>query len=235
MNRFLNLIVTTIIALTAAAVSAQNIDYKVTVQDFTELTIVDGINVYYQCSADSAGYACFSCEPSQASHIIFDNRGNHLFIQTDAYETAIKGLPSVKIYSSSLHKAINSGDSLLCIINPAPVATFKAQQIGNGTLEILNIEAGTIEAGNMTGHGRLHLTGKATKAIINSIGTGPIDATSLEADEIKCYMLGTGDIDCAPTESLRIFGAGKGAVRYHKSPAKITNLGIGVAVKNESE
>lgn len=234
MKRLLNIIMMTLAAVPAALL-AQPTDYKINVQDFNELIVVDGVNVYYHHSVDSTGYACFTCEPTQVSHIIFENKGGLLSIQSDADEAAVKGLPDVHVYSATLTKATNSGDSLLCVVNPAPVSSFKASQIGNGAMKVLNIEAGKIEAGNMTGHGHLSISGKADKAVLKNVGTGPVDAVKLESADIKCYMLGTGNIECSPSGTLRIFGAGTGKVLYHATPQKIQNRSIGVVIVNANQ
>ena len=46
--------------------NAQNGLYKLDVGDFSELKVTDGINVVYNCSTDSAGWAYFECEIGRA-------------------------------------------------------------------------------------------------------------------------------------------------------------------------
>ncbi len=211
-----------------SAVKAQNADYKLNVQNFCELTVVDGINVDYYCRPDSAGWVIFSCEPGLASRIMFDNRAEHLTVQTDADESPIEGVPLLKVYSASLRKIENSGDSTVRAFVGVPVKQFKARQIGNGSLEVHGLDAGIVDAGVTAGCGSLHLDGKAVKATIRNVGTGPIDASDLHSSEVRCFIFGTGDVDCRPKDKLRVFGAGSGIVYYHDTPAKITNRGIGV-------
>lgn len=91
MKRFL-LFVFAAVSMTLAGI-AQTADYKLNVQNFCELTVVDGINVDYICRPDSAGWAIFSCSPELASRIMFTNKAERLTIQTDADEEPIKACP----------------------------------------------------------------------------------------------------------------------------------------------
>lgn len=216
------------IATMFGAAKAQNADYRLNVQNFCELTVVDGINVDYYCRPDSAGWVVFSCEPDIASRIMFDNKAEHLTVQTDADETPIQGVPLLRVYSASLRKIENSGDSAVRAFVEVPVQQFKARQIGNGSLEVHGLDAVIVDAGVTAGCGRLHLDGKADKTTIRNVGTGPIDASGLKSSEVRCFIFGTGDVDCRPKDKLRVFGAGSGIVYYHDKPTKITNRGIGV-------
>ncbi len=215
--------------------SAQVADYKLNVQNFCELTVVDGIGVDYCCSTDSAGWAVFSCEPATASRIMFSNKEEVLTIQTDADEKAITNLPRIKVYSVSLRKVENSGDSTVCIHVTTPVKSFKAKQIGNGMLDIHGLDAGNVDASIMAGCGKLYIEGKTNKVTFKNVSSGPIKGSGLVASEVKCLMLGNGDIECKASDKLSIFGAGSGMVVYHSDPAKIVNRGIGVKAVRRQE
>lgn len=217
----------------AAAFVAAKADisgHKLNVHDFTELVVVDGINVDYYCNADSAGWAVFSCEPDMASHILFTIKNDRLTIRTDADEHPIDGVPRVCVYSTSLTKVENSGDSTLHVHKTVPVSSFKAKQIGNGNLIIDDIEADRLDAGITTGKGILKINGKAQKATITNVSTGTIDASALEVGDLKCVLFGTGNIEVKPMGNMRIYGTGPGSVIYHKQPAKVSNRSIGVKV-----
>lgn len=213
----------------------QPADYKLNVSNFCELTVVDGVNVDYHCNADSAGWAVFTCLPSVASKIMFNNNAEKLTIQTDADEQTIIGVPTIKVYSASLRKCENSGDSLVRVFVTVPVKAFKANLIGNGKLEVHGVEANSVDAGIMAGNGTIVINGKAPKVTLRNVSAGPIDAVGLEADKIKCYIFGTGDIECTPHSELRLFGAGTGAVYYHSKPDKIANRSIGVKAHDRSQ
>ena len=61
--------------------SANLVKYELNVNEFHELKVVDGINVVYSCNPDSAGKAVFTCQASQASAFIFNNKKGKLSMQ----------------------------------------------------------------------------------------------------------------------------------------------------------
>lgn len=209
--------------------------YKVDVADFTELVVVDGVNVEYHASADSAGRAYFVCPPQMASSIHFDNSKGRLSIRSAADETPIDNLPTVTVYSHALRKVENSGDSIVEVFLSQPVDDLKIKQIGNGTIKVHNVDAGSVDAGVTAGKGSIVADGKAKKLKISNVSAGPVEAAALEAPNVTCMVFGSGNIECNPTESLRIFGAGSGKVYYVTAPTKITNRGIGVRAKPLNE
>lgn len=233
MKKFATLILLLITVLSSAA---QFVDYKLNVQNFCELKIVDGIEVDYYCRDDSAGWAIFTCPPGIASKIMFSNENECLSIQTDADEETITDVPVIKVYSAALRKVENCGDSTVCVHSLCPVNEFSAKVVGNGLLEVFGIDAPKVNGGITAGKGTLRLHGHAHNLTVKNIGAGPIDASDLAADEVKCYMFGSGSVDCNPTNQLKIYGAGSGAVHYKGSPTKITNRGIGVkAIAKDQE
>ena len=209
--------------------------YRLNVHNFSELTVVDGVNVDYYCRPDSSGWAVFYTSPDKASQIMFENKAERLTIRSAADETPIDGLPTICVYSAVLHKVENSGDSLVRVISPAHVEDFKVSQIGNGTIKVTGVDADYVEAGITAGRGQLSIDGKANKAKFKNVSTGPIDASGLVIGQANCFIFGTGDIDCYPKDQLRVYGAGSGKVYYHEKPDKITNRGIGVKVHPVSD
>lgn len=205
--------------------------FTLNVNDFTELKVVDAINVEYSSTADSAGIVSFECPKDMASHLIFSNKNNTLTIQID-FENIPEGpLPTLRAHSTNLQKAENSGDSTLTILHTAPLNTFNAKLIGNGTMLIHNVKADNVNASISTGNGHLIISGKSAKAKLSNVGTGPLEANALDCLSVKCILLGTGPIDCHATEQLSVYGAGSGTVYYSGNPKKVTNRTIGVKAK----
>ncbi len=221
---------TALLLFTAAfAWAAEPEVFRIDVHNFSNLTVVDGVPVDYHALPDSAGWAVFVCPPEVAKEISFTNEKDHLTIRTTAEETPIIGVPRVRVYSTTLNRVENSGDSLVRIFSPAPVKTLKARQIGNGTLEIVSIVADEVDAGVTAGNGTLAMSGKAGKVKINNVSTGPVSARDLTAANISCFIFGSGNIECTPSETLKVYGAGTGKVIYHGTP-KVSRRGIGVKV-----
>lgn len=203
-------------------------EYKLEVLPFNQLTIVDGVKVDYICNPDSAGWAVFTAHPEDASLITFHNSKEHLTIQTTADEHPLAGLPRIKVYSASLKSVENSGDSLVRVFLKEPVVEFKARQIGNGHLEVNGVDAQTFDGVVAAGKGTMEVNGKTDKAKFRNVSSGDIDALSLTAPEVNCFIFGPGSLSCTPGKSLKIMGAGSGKVFYPVKPEKITNRSIGV-------
>ena len=220
----------------ASSLMAQKSLYKLDVGDFSELKVNDGINVEYNCSTDSAGWAYFECDPATAQILMFTNKKNSLVIQIDSQGAPVGELPTLRVYSMTLQKVENSGDSLVRIGRMVPVREFKASVVGNGSLVIDNVQTHKADFAIRTGNGHLVANGSTREANLRNVGTGKLEASGLKAEQTKCNILGTGPIDCNASASLTVTGAGSGKVYYGGTPQKITNRSIGVkAISVESD
>lgn len=220
----------TVLALAGAmcSMSAQKSLYKLDVGDFSELKVSDGVNVEYNCSTDSAGWAFFECDPATAQMLMFTNKKNSLTIQIASDGAEVNDLPLIKVYSMTLQKVENDGDSLVTIGRTTPVREFKGYVVGNGTLVIDNLRTHKADLAIRTGSGHLVAKGSTREAKFHNVGTGKLEASGLQAEQSKCNLLGTGAIDCNASVELTVTGAGSGKVYYAGSPKKVSNRSIGV-------
>lgn len=203
--------------------------YELKVNDFKELRVDNDIAVDYYCNPDSAGYAVFTATDAQAGWVLFDNNGRgKLSVQTDTDYPAGEKMPRIRVYSSSLEKVVNSGDSLVKVYNLPAADKFKAVLIGNGRLSVPGVEASTVEASIHSGNGQLTIEGRCTEAKLHLVGTGTILADRLEAVKIKATVVGTGHIGCSPSEAITVMGAGSGSVLYKQAPPTIKSRGVGI-------
>lgn len=203
--------------------------YELKVNDFKELRVDNDIAVDYYCNPDSAGYAVFTATDAQSGWVLFDNNGRgKLSVQTDTDYPAGEKMPRIRVYSSSLEKVVNSGDSLVKVYNLPAADKFKAVLIGNGRLSVPGVEASTIEASIHSGNGQLTIEGRCTEAKLHLVGTGTILADRLEAVKIKATVVGTGHIGCSPSEAITVMGAGSGSVLYKQAPPTIKSRGVGI-------
>lgn len=220
-----------LIALTALCncLTASAADYKLEVLDFCELKITDDINVDYIASPDSAGWVYFSCEPEMSSKLMFSNNKACLHVQVASDDQILTGIPTIRVYSNFLTKVDNQSDSTVRVLKNSQVPDFRCNVMGNGTIIISDIVANNVEAKITTGKGHIVIShGTAKKAKFSNVGTGPIEGGGLRAQEVKTFMLGTGDIDCTALKQLSIYGAGSGKVYYSGHPEKVVNRSIGV-------
>ena len=203
--------------------------YELKVNDFKELRVDNDIAVDYYCNPDSAGYAVFTATDAQSGWVLFDNNGRgKLSVQTDTDYPAGEKMPRIRVYSSSLEKVVNSGDSLVKVYNLPASDKFKAVLIGNGRLSVPGVEASTVEASIHSGNGQLTIEGRCTEAKLHLVGTGTILADRLEAVKVKATVVGTGHIGCSPSEAITVMGAGSGSVLYRQAPPTIKSRGVGI-------
>lgn len=230
MNRIHVLFVAIVSAVLTGFTQSEIADFKLNVQDFQELTVVDGVNVDYRSVPDSAGWAVFSCPPELGAQLMFSNNREHLTIQTTASETAISGMPRVTVYSNALRKATNTGDSTLRLLSVVPVEHLRIKEMGNGRVEAHNISADNVEASVDTGCGSVYIFGTARKGKLRNVGTGTLDADGLILDQATVYIFGSGPIECAVKDKMTVYGLGPGKVRTAIEPKKVSNRSIGVKV-----
>lgn len=218
----------------AYATAQQPTRYEIDVKEFSELKVVDGINVDYKCVPDSAGKAVFYSTPDVASTVMFVPNKNKLEIQLATDDKKRTNLPKITVYSTYLTFIENAGDSTVRVLNVAQGPKFKARQIGNGRLVVRYVEATQVEASIDTGNGNVIVYGKCERAKLSCTGTGHIQADELVADETKCSLWGTGSIGCNATTTLSVNGAGSGQVLYSGTP-NIKNRSIGVKINPLAE
>jgi len=175
----MNRLFTTLIFTAAAgicAVAQEMADYRLQVQDFTELKVTDAINVDYRCSPDSAGWAYFTTTPEVAENLLFSNNKATLTIQLgpDIDDKPVV-LPTIRVYSTALAKVENSADSTVRVLTNVPQPSFRAQLIGNGTLIVRQVRATNVDAGINTGNGHLvitHGTAARSERVVNVCSWG---------------------------------------------------------------
>ena len=212
-----------IAAITSLCVSAEGEmkRYEVNVNDFSELKVLEGLNVDYKCSEDSNGYVVFNAAPDIASVIMLNNNKSCLEIQISTDGIDYDNLPRITVYSRFPNKVENDGDSLVRVLTVAPTASFRATLIGNGGLAVHGINTNNFVGAIKTGNGVIAVNGKTTKAQLSVVGTGSIQADDLNANEIKCSLSGTGIIECNPASKLTVvatFGVSSGKVYYRGKP-----------------
>lgn len=215
-----------VLGIVANAEQSEVRQYSLDVKNFASLQVVDGVNVVYQCSNDSAGYATFETTNDKVSMILFSNDNGTLKIQLQTDGQVVTDLPTITVRSNYLSKVENSGDSTITVISPAPSAEIKLRVIGNGTIVAKGLHATTVEGKIDTGKGRLSLQGVTQWAKFRTVGSGCIEAGDLKADKGNFLMGGTGSVDCYITGELNIKGLGSGKI-YYKGTPTIKNRTLG--------
>lgn len=219
-----------ILLVTAYAIKAQEKqNFTVKVGDFTQLAVIDDINVEYRCNPDSSGYAKFTTEPAMANQLIFGtNKKGKLTIEVGTDSVYVTTLPKIVVYSAYLQSAENQGDSTLYVYNVAPAPHVKFKLTDNGAIVIDNVVATTVDLEIMTGKGRISASGKCSELNIKNTGTGLINAEELSAENVNCRMFGTGKVYCHVNGGvLSVKGSGTGKLYYRGQPGELKMLQLG--------
>mgnify|MGYP004449630327 CR=1 FL=1 len=217
-------------AAAALCAVAQTQKHSVKVGDFTQLRVVDNINVvYHQCNADSTGTAVFEAAREMVPVVMFNNNSKgKLSIQVDPDRQTEQNLPVVHVYSQYLMEAENAGDSTLTIISIAPTPEFKLRLTDNGFVDAKNINCTTANVSIYTGNGTLMVEGSCTKANIKNVGVGQIQADRLIAKNVSCNVAGTGHVGCyVDGGKLDVKGMGTGKVYYRGKPSEVKVFKLG--------
>lgn len=219
------------VVLASVCCHAQSKEYTINVGDFNELKVTSAINVDYVCSADSAGLIRFTSKPDMASSIEAQVKKGRLRISVKDENGGTSGgqLPTVTVYSGSLHKVENEGDSTVRVLSPVAVPNFSARLIGNGALVVRGVKATTVDCSLLAGHGRMVVYGECTDARFNLTGTGIMQADGLKAVNASCFATGTGEIG-VNADKIKVSGAGSAIVYYVGSPVITKSFAIGVKI-----
>lgn len=186
--------------------------YRLKIGDFTELKVLDGLNIDYYSSTDSAGYAVFTCEPSVASSFIFDRNNTKLTVRLSAENPPSGPLPKVRIYSRYLIKAENKSDSTLRVLSVAQGPKFEGGVEGNGTLVVRDVLANEVKLSMRLGHGMIVASGECDKLNVKFVGTGVVQADDLKAANVSVNGSGTGSVGIWAVDKLSLFGMGSTSV-----------------------
>lgn len=207
--------------------------YKIDVGDFTKLKVSSPINVRYVSNPDSAGMVVFEASQQMASIIAFSNNKQKLTVEFTTRGVHYFDAPTVTVYSNFLVSAENNADSLLRLVKVAPGPELKIKLMGNGRISATDIQANEVSASIATGHGSIVLSGKCDKASLTSMSTGAIQADNLEAQDVTCKIVGTGEIGCWAVNKLAIspLCLGSGVIYYRGMPLKIENKSLKTKVE----
>lgn len=192
--------------------------YKVEVGQFDKLKVTDNVNVVYRCLPDSSGYVQYEGGKEFADAFIITPKNGTLRIQVSTEDVGNPNLPTLYVYSDFLTSVENSSSFSVIVENPAPCAEFSAKEVGNGSVTVENLKANVVKAMLATGNGTVNISGRCQEAQLKMVGTGVISADRLEADDVKCKILGSGSIGCWPLEKMTVKGIGSTKIYYKGDP-----------------
>lgn len=203
------------IAMAVSPLAAREFLYHV--GPFDRLQQLGDINVVYRSVPDSAGMARYDSERDFSDAIEITNSKGRLSIkEMSGHE--LGDVPTIYVYSDYLSQIRNEGNSTVEAFLSASTPTLSVKLIGNGRVICEGVNAPEVSASITTGNGNLVLRGKCDLAKFNLTGAGVIQADQLDAQEVKCTVLGTGSIGCWAEKILDVRGVGTTKIYYRGNP-----------------
>lgn len=98
---------------------------------------------------------------------------------------------------------------------------------GSGKITFNNLQTGELKA-NISGFGKLKLSGEAKLVELNISGSGKADALAFKTNTLTTNISGAGKISMDVTDELNANISGSGSVNYVNTPAKITRSISGI-------
>lgn len=201
--------------------------YNVEIGQFEKLKINGNLNVIYKNLPDSTGYARYEAGSGNENMFVLSTKGEgSLKVEPSDDKWGRKDLPVLYLYSDFLSSLESYSDQTVEVIGLAPCASLSVNQIGNGTINIDKVRCNNLTAAITTGNGSIYIAGKCINANFRMVGAGLISADQLQAENVKCRILGTGSIGCWPVDNLNVTGLGSTKI-YYKGKPNIKKTGGG--------
>lgn len=201
--------------------------YTVEIGQFEKLKVNGNINVVYKNLPDSTGLARYVAEAGNDGIFTFATKGDGAMkVEPSDDKWGNNDLPTVYVYSDFLSSIESYSDKSVDILSLVPCASFSVNLIGNGTINVNNLKSNNVSAAITTGNGSIFLSGACVNANFRMVGAGLISADRLQAENIKCRILGTGSIGCWPIDNLNVTGLGTTKI-YYKGKPNIKKTGGG--------
>lgn len=200
------------------------------VADFTELTVMDPVNVVYT-TAPGGATAVISGPDATVSYVIVESSKGKMTVRLSDDGLNARDLPTVTVTSPKLVKAQNNTDSTLTVnAGDIRLDKFTGRLEGNGVLNLSGLNAVEVSVKKFTGRGVINASGACDVLSANNTGTGSINCGALTARDVKCKVVGTGSIYVHVTNLLSVTGV-SGTVYYTGTPSEIKSRSLGVKLK----
>ena len=191
-----------------------------TIADFSEVSILNGINVVYTQSESQAGKVRVYA-PEGNDVVSITSKNGLLSIRYGRGYKRDFGVIMVYVYSKELNKVNCSMGANFTAEGMVSGSKLKLKVLGQSQIRCKNIIYDEVSAKRGLGSGDILLSGKAKDATYTIIGAGEINADNMIADDVTCKILGRGDVGCHVDKNITVRSLGKGAA-YCKGELKIS-------------
>lgn len=207
---------------TAQSASKEKYTYRdTTVTEFDKVTLSSSINVIYRQSSDSAKVARIYAGNNAEGIVSLSVKDGNLRIKYGRNYTKDFGVVVVYIYSKALTSVNCSGGGVFSTDGTVSGGFISLKVTGESQIRCNKLNYNSVKGRRGIGRGDLIMGGKADMAEYSILGRGEINAENLSADDVKCWIFGSGDIGCHVNKSIEVKGLGRGAA-YCKGNLEIS-------------
>ncbi len=199
---------------------------RITVDDFYKLKVYHNFDVTYRQNADSAGVIEIMASVGDLSHIECVSKKGELVIRYKGIYDKEQMQGAIILYSTALESVENNGLGLIQIASPITGSGFRGKVIGNGSIDVQQMDFGVVDASVIAGKGTITLNGVCREAELSVTGSGQIEADRLNARDVVCKIRGTGVVGCHATHKLTVRATGNAEVYYRGNP-EIHKIALG--------
>lgn len=192
-------------------------EFKYEAGPFDKVSVLGNVNVVYRSVTDSVGIVAYDADKDYGEALEISNNKGKLTVK-ETTDHGLGVLPTIRVYSDYISQIRNEGNSVTKVELSAATPTLNVRLVGNGRIVCENVASPEVKASLSTGNGDIVLRGRCRRASFDLAGTGVIQADSLEADYVKCNVIGTGSIGCWALDNLDVRGIGTTKIYYRGNP-----------------
>ena len=189
--------------------------YEIKVGEFNRIRIEGFFDTrYYSAPSDTVK---LEVQPNIREHYSIEVIDGELIVRTTRrISFGSSNSPILTISSPELNRINFEGVGTFTAFDriTADSLTFIFRGAGNGRAEL---DTDFLSA-EISGAGKLELSGRTNTANLELSGTGELNALGLQANDANINLSGTGTIRVSCSENLRIDANGVGTVEYRGSP-----------------
>ncbi|MCL2210067.1 MAG: DUF2807 domain-containing protein [Treponema sp.] len=170
---------------------------------------------YYSASSDTA---TLSVQPNIREFYTVEVINEELIVRSSKRILyGSKNTPILTISTPNLNRITIEGAGVFTAYEKITSDSLDFILRGAGTGKV-ELEAVTVFA-DISGAGKLELSGRADTTVLSLDGAGELDALKLQTREARINLDGAGKVSIHCTDSLKIDASGAGAVEYRGSPS----------------
>lgn len=190
---------------------------------------IDGLcNIQYY--ADSSDTVTLEVQPNLREYFVVEVKDGDLVVRTTRRMNFDTGkAPVLTVFTPVLNRLTIGGLSTFTANDKisADSFTLKLNGAGDGKAEL---DVNSFFA-DLSGAGSFDLSGRAETVDLKISGAGELDAISLQTQDAKLNLSGTGKIRISCARTLRIIADGLGSIEYIGSPSIDQNTSGLVSIK----